>query len=483
MFRATYIGHHSWLLEGERGRLLVDPLLTPRWGFTDAVELRAWPPRRFDFARFPAVDAVVITHEHEGHFEIPSLHAIDRRVPIYLPARSSVATRRFLGEMGFQVRPLEPERPVAVGDLELLPMTPNQVPAGADEWDVLPFLVRDLAGDGSFFTQVDMRADESMWQIARERLARPGLWSYTNNHNQWDFLYAWRYPDARNHYRLARDVLAFHHTMCDGWAAPQALLLSGGGFSFGGAQEWLNRAAFPLASADVAATLALLAPGQRFHVPVPGETLVMRGGELAAVEPSDFVTAPPRAEWPARSGDRAPAWLADYRPATGRLDLSDEELAALGVELDRFAGQLYASALFRQLYSLGRADTKGRKPTVALMLRAGDDGSAYVFEYQPQACRFVAVAEPDPVTAYLAVYECWAADLLALLRGEVASTTLLFARCRHWNASPELLGFDFDRYLVEYAHPLRMPERFLALYRRVLAALPDQPPRVAWRVG
>jgi hypothetical protein len=29
---------------------------------------------------------------------------------------------------------------------------------------------RDLAGDGSFFSQVDMRVNESMWQIARERV-------------------------------------------------------------------------------------------------------------------------------------------------------------------------------------------------------------------------------------------------------------------------------------------------------------------------
>src|SRR5262245_29480740 len=135
MFRATFLGHHSWLFAGERGRLLVDPLLTPRWGFTDAVELRAWPPRRCDLGQFPPIDAVMITHEHEGHFEIPSLHLIDRRVPIYLSERSSLATRGFIAEMGFEVRLMAPEREVAIGDLVLTPMTADQVRAKADEWD------------------------------------------------------------------------------------------------------------------------------------------------------------------------------------------------------------------------------------------------------------------------------------------------------------------------------------------------------------
>jgi hypothetical protein len=481
MFRATFIGHHCWLFQGERGRLLVDPLLLPRWGFTDSVELRAWPPRRFDMARFPAIDAVMITHEHEGHFEIPSLAVIDRRVPIYLSERSSLATRQFIGEMGFEVRLMSPERPIAVGDLELLPMTADQVRARADEWDVAPFLVRDTGGDGSFFSQVDMRVNDSMWQIAKGKLKRPGLWSYTNNHNQWDFLYAWRYPPPRNLYRLVSDVFAYHQTMCDEWAAPAAVLIAGGGFTFGGDQAWLNEAVFPLPSSEVAEALAALDPNQKVLAPIPGHTLIMRGGELVEVEPqSEFVAAAPRAEWPERRGE-PPAWLEEYGPATGRTDLDDAEAEALSAELDRFAGHLYGSALFRRLYSLSMADAKGRKPTVALTLRVGNDGGAFVYEYEPQGCRFKPVAVEDPVAQYVAVYECWATDLLALLRGEIASTSLLFARCRHWNASPELLGFDFDLYLIEYAHPLRQPQRFLALYRRILASLPDTPVKIARR--
>src|SRR5262249_46587280 len=150
-------------------------------------------------------------------------------------------------------------------------------------------------------------------------------------------------------------------------------------------------------------------------------------------------------------------------------------------ELDRFAGHLYGSTLFRRLYSLSAKDAGGKKPTVALTLRHGDDGGAFVYEYEAQACRFRPVTVSDPVSEYVAVYECWATDLLALLRGEVASTALLFARCRHWNACPDVLGFDLDHFLVEYAHPLRQPERFLALYRKILAGLPPAAGRISLR--
>src|SRR5439155_563386 len=127
MLRATFFGHHCWLFSGEKARIFVDPLLQARFGFTDATELRVYPPRRIDLEAFPAIDAVLITHEHEGHLDPASLNLIDRRVPVYLPARSSMATRTFLQEMGFEVRLMHPGRRFSVGDLEVLPMSGDPV--------------------------------------------------------------------------------------------------------------------------------------------------------------------------------------------------------------------------------------------------------------------------------------------------------------------------------------------------------------------
>ena len=92
------------MIGSQRANLLVDPLLHDRYGWTPSVGLRVWPPRQLDFRVFPAIDAIMLTHEHEGHFDIASLHLVDRKVPIYMSSLSSLAMREAIGEMGFAVQ-------------------------------------------------------------------------------------------------------------------------------------------------------------------------------------------------------------------------------------------------------------------------------------------------------------------------------------------------------------------------------------------
>src|SRR5687767_10301992 len=99
MLGVTFLGHQGWLFTAERARLLVDPLLSEPIGHLGLMA-SIFPPRDLRLASFPSVDAVAFTHEHEDHFNIPSVNRLARDVPIYVPARSSVALRSILGEMG-----------------------------------------------------------------------------------------------------------------------------------------------------------------------------------------------------------------------------------------------------------------------------------------------------------------------------------------------------------------------------------------------
>jgi hypothetical protein len=284
-------------------------------------------------------------------------------------------------------------------------------------------------------------------------------------------------PDQHPLQKLVGNVFNYHRTLSDVWQAPEALLLYGGGFSFGGDRAWINREIFPCDTRAAACALALMLPGERVLAPAPGETLSMKSGKLADVAPSaPFVEAPPPEQWPTRGHFGDVRWLEDFGPACGRTDFPASDLPALEEELRGFAGFLYANLPFRRLYSLRAGDVAGRKPTIALLLRADAAGSAHVLEYQPQACRFMPVASTDPVAEYLAVYECWANDLLALFRAEIASPSLALARCRHHVTEVPL--FDLDLFLMEYAHPLRQPDRFLDLYRKVIASQKPTPPPV-----
>lgn len=477
MFQVTCLGHHCWLLSTGTTSILVDPLLGDRFGFTDSVELRVYPPRVFDFSEFPPVEAVFITHEHEGHVDIPSLHRLDRRTPVHLSARSSVATRKLVSEMGFPLRLAHPGVAIDVGDLHLLPMTADQVRHGViEEWDVLPYLVWDRAQHGSFFSNVDMRANPEMWRLASRTIARPGLWCHTTNASVVDFAFCWDMPPARSLDAYVRKVMDDHGRLTEEWDAPAACMVVGGGWSFGGDQAWINRNHFPFENEQAAAILSALLPGDRVLAPQPGTRISMRDGAICGVEDTTrFVRAAPRSDWPSRTYVGDVDFLDAYTPATGRTALAESDVPALERELARFARHLYASDTFRRLYSLTAADLGGKKPTFALLLKADESDGAFVMEYEPQSCSFVSVDCNDPIGTYLAVYECWATDLLAHLRAEISPNAIGFGRHREWNANPEAFRFSLEDRLFEYMHQLRHPKRFLALYRRVLAAQPDVP--------
>ncbi len=474
-FRMTALGHHGWLFEAADARILVDPLLHDAFGLTPAVGLRVFPPRRVDVSALPALDAVMLTHEHEGHFDLASLHCLDRSVPIYMSSRSSVAMRTILAEMGFGVRLLNPDEGVTVGGLEFLPMSADQRrDAIIEEWDVLPYLVRDLAGHGSFFTSVDMPATQDMLERVRARVDRVGVWGQTNNWSEWHFLTSWSGPHPEEIATFVQSAIGICEWLDANHRMPAAWAVVGGGFCFGGDRAWLNGNAFTTDGRAHALALEPLLPANRVCWPRPGDTYVMIDGELVEqAHGTPFLSASPEDEWPARTFVGDVEWLEDYDAATSQASLSDEELDALDVELRSLAAHLYGRDLFKDLYSLGALDDAQTRPTFALALRDGEDDGAFVYAYEPQRSTFVAVDSGDPVSDYVAVFECWARDLLAFLRCEVSSATLTFGRCRVWNAIPDRLAFDLPGALLEYVHPLRHPERWLATYRRYVRELPQ----------
>jgi L-ascorbate metabolism protein UlaG (beta-lactamase superfamily) len=89
--RITYVGHATVLAELDGARLLTDPVLRARVG----------PLRRQGAPAAPDVgeglDAVLISHLHHDHADLPSLRTIDSDVPVLAPR----GTGGFFARHGF----------------------------------------------------------------------------------------------------------------------------------------------------------------------------------------------------------------------------------------------------------------------------------------------------------------------------------------------------------------------------------------------
>ncbi|HEU4404172.1 MAG TPA: MBL fold metallo-hydrolase [Polyangiaceae bacterium] len=433
MFEATYLGNQGWLFASEGATFVVDPIFGSEFGRGPAgARYRCHPPRRWRLEALPPIDALVMTHEHEDHLNLPSLAAVDRRVPVYLSSRASRAGHTIVRELGFSAAPLEPGARLAFGGLELRAFTPNHVKNDEiDEWDTLGFAVADARGDGAFFTNVDVHLTAEMADhVRRGREARRGAGSTL-------IFYA---GTLRQVETLAVD------------AAPE-----------GNLEHVL----------DPDRALALLGEGRGFW-PAPGLTFYMQGGRTVRVSEAPFVRTPPLSTWPP---PQEVGFVAEPDvesvPACGRPVFDEADLPRLEAALRALASFLYGRTLFRRLLSLSAAELGGRKPTFVLLFRTDPEGGSYAAEYDPSACAFRFVdGDSLRLEDYVGGFECWANDFLALDDATFEPRIVTGRHVRHWAALPKVMPFDFEREaLWPFFHPLNRPDLCLRRYREVAREL------------
>jgi L-ascorbate metabolism protein UlaG (beta-lactamase superfamily) len=84
----TFVGHSTVLFDAGGVRLLTDPLLRKRTG----VLIRRVPAPATELRR--DLDAVLISHAHLDHLDVPSLRMLDRRTPVIVPKGVGSVVRR-----------------------------------------------------------------------------------------------------------------------------------------------------------------------------------------------------------------------------------------------------------------------------------------------------------------------------------------------------------------------------------------------------
>ncbi len=119
--RVTYVGHATVLVEIDGVRLLTDPVLRSRVG---PLRRHGAPP---DPRLTEDVDAVLISHLHHDHADLPSLRRLSRTVPVL----AAPGAGDFLARLDFgDVRELAPGDSTSVGDVRITATEANHPPSG-----------------------------------------------------------------------------------------------------------------------------------------------------------------------------------------------------------------------------------------------------------------------------------------------------------------------------------------------------------------
>jgi L-ascorbate metabolism protein UlaG (beta-lactamase superfamily) len=107
----TWLGHSTVLVELDGARVLIDPVLRPR-----VAHLKRYGAA-VDPAGLGALDAVLISHQHRDHLDLPTLRRLPGRPPVLCPRGARAILRR--GGMP-DVAEVEVGEATAIGRLPVL---------------------------------------------------------------------------------------------------------------------------------------------------------------------------------------------------------------------------------------------------------------------------------------------------------------------------------------------------------------------------
>ena len=121
---ATFIGHSTFLIQTERSAILTDPVFTTHAGPFGRLGPRRVRRAAHAIADLPAVDLVLLSHNHYDHMQPASLRELDARFgPAFL---TTLGNARFLRRIGLRrVSELDWWSREQVGDVEVT-CTPAQ---------------------------------------------------------------------------------------------------------------------------------------------------------------------------------------------------------------------------------------------------------------------------------------------------------------------------------------------------------------------
>lgn len=84
--QATWIGHASWLIQVGGFSILIDPIFSSHCSPVPLLSFRRFQAPGLDIDQLPALDAVLLTHSHYDHLDLPSLRKLPGDPPLVIAA-------------------------------------------------------------------------------------------------------------------------------------------------------------------------------------------------------------------------------------------------------------------------------------------------------------------------------------------------------------------------------------------------------------
>jgi N-acyl-phosphatidylethanolamine-hydrolysing phospholipase D len=85
-WQVTWLGHAAFLLSGCGARLLVDPIFSDYCGPLPWLGFKRLAPPPCGIAELPPITAVLLTHTHYDHCDLPTLRRLGRTLPLIVPS-------------------------------------------------------------------------------------------------------------------------------------------------------------------------------------------------------------------------------------------------------------------------------------------------------------------------------------------------------------------------------------------------------------
>ena len=142
----TYVGHATVLVELAGTRVLTDPVLRDRIAYI----MRIAPTPPADTVE--DLDAVLISHAHHDHLDVPSLRRIPRDVPVIAPSACAPVLRK----SGHELIEVEAGTSVHVGNIEVLAIPADHEGRRLPTHRRLPTVGYVIGSRVSFFGDTDV---------------------------------------------------------------------------------------------------------------------------------------------------------------------------------------------------------------------------------------------------------------------------------------------------------------------------------------